>query len=218
MLIDMHVHTSEVSPCGKVDAKTVVHEYVKAGYDAIVITDHFNDYVLESFDGTKKERVERYLKGYDIAYQQGLNKGLKVFLGVECRLAGKEEDYLLYGVEKEFLYNNPELYKCSQKQLYKLCKENGILLYQAHPFRNCCRPQNPDYLDGVEIFNGNPRHDSKNELAKEFALKYKHLKWVSGSDYHQILDIGTGGIRTNADIINERDLAKALRENEVEII
>jgi hypothetical protein len=37
------------------------------------------------------------------------------------------------------------------------------------PFPEYCRPANPAFLDGVEVFNGNPRHDSRNHLAAAFA-------------------------------------------------
>jgi predicted metal-dependent phosphoesterase TrpH len=218
MLIDMHVHTSEVSPCAKVLANEVVTQYVQAGYDAIVITDHFNDYVVEGFKGDSKQRVDRFLEGYEKAYLEGLKQGLKVFLGIECCLTSGMEDYLLYGVDRNFLYAHPKLYTYTQKQLYTLCKDRGILLYQAHPFRSYCKPQNPDYLDGVEIFNGNPRHDSKNELTKAFAQKYPHLKWVSGSDFHQLGDCGIGGIKVNATISNEKELVQALQKKEIEIV
>ena len=38
---DIHTHTSEVSPCGKVEAEKVVELYKEAGYTGIVITDHY---------------------------------------------------------------------------------------------------------------------------------------------------------------------------------
>ena len=37
--VDLHVHTKDVSPCGRVFAEKLVLEYKKAGYDAIVICD-----------------------------------------------------------------------------------------------------------------------------------------------------------------------------------
>ena len=40
MKIEMHAHTSEASPCANVSAAKIPALYQKAGYDAIVITDH----------------------------------------------------------------------------------------------------------------------------------------------------------------------------------
>ena len=67
------------------------------------------------------------------------------------------------------------------------------MIYQAHPFRVGIFPENPEYLDGIEVYNGNPRHDSRNEKAAEYA-KYYNLKMLSGSDFHQTEDLARGGI------------------------
>jgi len=48
---DLHVHTSDSSPCGKVNSKILVQMYKRAGYAGIVITDH---YFKEFFDAIKK--------------------------------------------------------------------------------------------------------------------------------------------------------------------
>jgi len=53
-------------------------------------------------------------------------------------------------------------------------------------------------IDGVEIYNGNPRHNSSNHLALEYARK-NGLKMLSGSDFHQVQDAARGGI-----IVDER--------------
>ena len=40
---------------------------------------------------------------------------------------------------------------------------------QAHPFRTGLTREDPALLDGVEVFNGNARHDSHNDDALRFA-------------------------------------------------
>ena len=40
--IDLHVHTRESSFCGKTNGSIVAELYKKAGYDGLVITDHYN--------------------------------------------------------------------------------------------------------------------------------------------------------------------------------
>ena len=40
---DLHVHTSNVSPCAHVKAEEVVRLYAQAGYKGIVITDHYSE-------------------------------------------------------------------------------------------------------------------------------------------------------------------------------
>ena len=45
--IDTHVHTSEVSSCGKLTASQIVESYVAAGYDAVSYT-HLDVYKRQS--------------------------------------------------------------------------------------------------------------------------------------------------------------------------
>ena len=65
-------------------------------------------------------------------------------------------------------------------------------MFQAHPFRNGTAVE-PDLLDGIEVQNGNPRHDSRNDLAEAYAATHGLLA-VGGSDAHRSEDIGRGGI------------------------
>lgn len=40
MKFEMHMHTSEVSPCSKRSAIEGIKDYKEVGYDGVVITDH----------------------------------------------------------------------------------------------------------------------------------------------------------------------------------
>ena len=48
-------------------------------------------------------------------------------------------------------------------------------------------------LDGVEVLNLNPRHDSRNDRAEEYAALHGLLR-TGGSDCHRSEDIAAGGI------------------------
>lgn len=218
MRIEMHAHTSEVSPCAKVPAATVVQEHAKAGIDAIVITDHFNDYVLEGFPGNARQRVKSYLEGYERAREEGEKLGISVFLGVESRLFGGPEDFLLYGVDKNFLFEYPRLYSMTQKEVYEACCECGALLYQAHPCRSYCHPRDARYLHGVELYNGNPRHQNNNNKTRQWAARHPHFKFSSGSDYHQPEDLGHGGIIIPEPVATMDELVSYMKWNEVTLI
>jgi predicted metal-dependent phosphoesterase TrpH len=193
-LYDVHIHTSEVSFCGNVDAKTVVHMYKKAGYDGLVITDHYTgDYFEALRVGSWKDKINEFLRGYRIALQEGQKLGINVLLGIELRFDENWNDYLIYGIDENFLYENRYLYKMNIKTFRDHVQDTPVLIYQAHPFRVGIFPENPEYLDGIEVYNGNPRHDSRNEKAAEYAKHY-NLKMLSGSDFHQTEDLARGGI------------------------
>ncbi|NLL92073.1 MAG: transposase [Ruminococcaceae bacterium] len=222
MKIEMHVHTSNVSPCSKMPAEILAKELYKAGYGAAVLTDHFNDYVLDNFAGSKLDKVDRYLEGYRIVSEHGEKIGLKVFLGVEvCLLTtGGWDDFLIYGIDEDFLIDTPTLYNLTQEELYHAVDSYGGLVYQAHPFRMGCRPLNPYYIHGVEVHNGSNNNNEENIRAFKWASEYSHLKWISGSDAHEIDKIDTGGIIVPEDenIYDSKSLAKYLKNNRVELI
>lgn len=219
MKIEMHAHTSETSPCAHVKAKEVVSEYLRAEYDAVVITDHFNNYVLEADPKeNEKSRVTRYLMGYHNALSAAKGSHLRIILGTEISLYKYgPEDYLLYGVTEEFLYANPYMYELSLKGLREICDKNGILLFQAHPGRNGHRMADIALLDGAEVFNGNPRHVNNNSRVYKWAEE-NGLLFSSGSDYHQKEDLGTGGIITSCDVKDAKDLAEVLRRGSYELV
>lgn len=210
MKFEMHMHTSEVSPCAKRRAFEGIKDYKEAGYDGVVITDHFNDYVLESFNGSDEERVTRYLEGYHRAKEAGDTLGIKVLFGIETCLQGAQDDFLIYGVTPEFLYESPKLYEMSLEKLCESVHQAGGLVIQAHPFRGYCQIRDPKFLDGIEVFNGNPRHDSRNYSAVEFVEKHLNLIQTSGSDYHESGDVARGGMEFTMNICSEQDLKKAL--------
>ena len=195
MKIEMHAHTSEISPCGYVTAEDMISAYAGIGYGAVTVTDHFNDYVVENYPGTGREKVDRYLRGYDIACEAGEKFGVKVLLGAEVCLAGGLEDYLVYGITRDFLYDNPRMFTYTQRRLYAVADAAGALVFQAHPCRSYCRPGNPRFLHGVEVFNGNSKsHKNNNTQALSWAVSYPHLLHCSGSDFHDMPNLGRGGI------------------------
>lgn len=217
MKIEMHVHTKEGSSCAQADAETIVKTYSDLQYDAIVITNHFDNDILKEFGASDHLRIERYLLGYKKALKAGAHCGLKVFLGIEIRLEPGPEDFLIYGMNEDFLFRHPDLCFMNQKELYTLCHQFDALLYQAHPFRAPCIPQNPDYLDGVEL-NQRPDSGNHNEKLRLWLQKHPHLKLISGSDCHATDQAGFGGILLNHNVPNEKSLAECLRMDQVKLI
>lgn len=217
MKIETHLHTSEGSPCAKADAESIVKAYGQAGYDAVIVTNHFDNDLLKDFGKTDKERIERYLLGYRKAKAVGPLYGVTVMLGVEIRLEPNCEDFLIYGIDEAFLFQYPNLCFMGQKQLYELCHLYGALLYQAHPFRESCVPQNPTFLDGVE-YNQRPNSGNNNDKLDAWLKNYPDLKLISGSDCHSLEQVGYGGIETEQDVRDVKELAGILKTAQVKLI
>jgi hypothetical protein len=192
---DTHVHTSETSPCGKVEAAEIVRLYKQEGYSGIVITDHYYNGFFNNLLGKSwYNRLELYLKGYRNALEEGSRIGLDVLLGIELRFGENLNHYLIFGVTEQFLLDYPKLYEFNLKEFKKLADKIGLLIYQAHPYRKKNTPAPPDLLHGVEVYNGG---HSKHSLENNSALKFSrdnNLKSLSGSDFHQLPDLARGGI------------------------
>lgn len=220
MKTELHAHTSETSPCANISAGRLVRMYEDKEYDAVVITDHYSKWVMERNSIIKpQEFTEFFLEGYHKAYMyaQNHNCNIKILPGAEVSLLESPNDYLLYGADEEFFWQNPLLFKMPLKKLYKLCHKNGILLVQAHPFRAYCTPADAHFLDGAEVYNGNLRHNSNNNKAREWAAE-NGLIMTSGSDFHEEEDLARGGIITEENFNSVHELAQILEEGSYSII
>ena len=223
---ELHLHTDESSRCGKVPAKTAVELYMENGYDGCVVTDHFNPIACGSpltfskdGKGLSEEEliywwnvvVDRFLKGYQTAKAAAEGKNFQVLLGMELRFPHDENDYLVYGIDEEFLRSHPWFYMQELSDFYKIAEEKGFTIVQAHPFRVMCFLANPRYLHGIEVYNGNPRHKSHNEVADAAADIYGKIK-VQSSDFHQLEDISRHYMVVETMPQTSMDVAKMLRE------
>ena len=218
MKIDLHVHTSEVSKCGHLSAHETVVRYKDAGYDCIVITNHFNTYTAGCFaEKGITDFFDHYRKSYLLAKQEGEAAGLTVLNGYEIRFDGSDNDYLVYGMSDETAADYGRLFRMSPREFSALAVEEGFLFYQAHPFRNHMKIVQPGYLFGIEVKNGNPRHDSRNDVAMLWAKKFG-LHMIAGSDCHQVEDVGVTGVTTDLCVKTEKDLLGMLKTDDYKII
>lgn len=217
ILLDTHVHTSEISPCGWVPALEGVRTYKEAGYYGIIITDHYYDGYFDGlWDSSWEYKIQTYLSGYKSALEEGKKIGLQVFLGLEMRFQEGPEDYLVYGLNEEFLTRNPELYKHTLKSFREAIKDTGALIFQAHPYREGLKVAPAHLLDGMETHNGNPRHNSHNHKAHAYA-KNHGLKMSAGSDFHRLEDLGGGGILIPEEIHSIEELICMYERKQVEL-
>ncbi|MFO7611154.1 MAG: PHP domain-containing protein [Clostridia bacterium] len=217
-LYEIHCHTCEVSICGRVDAERVVQQHKEAGYEGICITDHYyNGYFESNRPLSDRDIVESYLLGYRKASAYGEKIGLKVFLGMELRFTENPNDYLVFGITEDMIYSNPRMFEMGLEFFSESLKDSGILLIQAHPFRNHMIPADPLFLDGIEAINANPRHDAKNHMATAYADRHGLIK-TAGSDYHQECDIALAAIDFPGELNDVRDMISALRTGEYKIV
>lgn len=218
MKIDLHVHTSEISGCAHVSGEETVRLYAEAGYDAIVITNHYGTYNKRRFERAGLDFMKEYAKAFHLYEEAGKRYGITVLCGYELRFDQNENDYLVYGMDLETAADCDRFFKMVPREFSAFAKENGILFYQAHPFRNHMTITNPSYLFGIEVRNGNPRHDSRNDIAAAWANRFPHLKRIGGSDFHQREDLAISGIVTERNIETMDDLLEVLKSGDYRIL
>lgn len=191
ILLEAHAHTSETSACGRLPAARLVESLQALGYGAVVITDHY----LPGQRNTRAAR-EAFLEGYRAATKAAEGSGMVVLPGMEIRFQSHEEDFLVYGMEEEDILSLPDNVceaPAALHEFHELCKARGFMLFQAHPYRQGLFPANTPDIDGMEIFNGNPRQDSRNRMAALFASRH-NLHTIAGSDIHREGDQGIAGL------------------------
>lgn len=214
----MHLHTKEFGWCAKVWAKDIVDVYAAKGYSGICVTNHLFTEGMQSMAGnTWEERVDSWLSGYLAAQKQAEKyPGFDVILGAELRIDEGYEDFLLYGVTRELILEHPEICSFTQQECYEFAEKNKLVIIQAHPFRPFLQLKDLKYLHGIEVFNGNPRHDSKNSLALAVAQENQMIM-VAGSDYHEIGDEATAAMVFPTRIPDSIHMAEALRSGNYEL-
>ncbi len=213
---ELHCHTDRVSQCASTSPKEAVRLYKEAGYSGIVVTEHYSPLTFKMNSYYKPQRlVEFYLSSY-YEMKQYETEDFTVLFGMELRHYATGADYLIYGVEPEWLREQGNLMALWEKSMYRLMHEAGFLVFQAHPFRWYIRRCNPNYIDGIEVYNG--KCDAKtNFKALQWALKTGKLV-SSGSDFHQPEQLARGGIITTEPIKTNADLLRILKSGNYRLI
>ncbi len=218
---EMHLHTSEGSNCGGSTGEEQALYYKSLGYDGIFVTDHFfNGNSRINFTIPEKsweERVEAFCKGYENAKKKGDEIGLSVFFGFEYNFHGTE--WLIYGLSKEWLFENSQMMDISPKEFLELVKESGGYAVQAHPFREASYIDTirilPYHIDAMETLN------VKNcQRANDVATLYAGLNEIPktcGSDCHHNKDTNLCAMGCEVKINSASEFFEKLKNNEMKI-
>lgn len=216
ILLETHLHNIEASPCAQLLAEEIPPVYLKAGYGAIAVTNHYSAYNINAFikGNSAVEKVHYFLEASKLLTNAAKKNGLKAYLSAEITLAKYQwQDYLVYGDLEEGLINNPDIYSYSQAQLFEAAEQYGWAIFQAHPFRTGCSVGIPRYMHGIEVYNGAHIDEEIYERGKEFCKK-NNLKMISGGDFHNFGNEAEAGIFIPDDINTEVELAKFLRNEQ----
>lgn len=227
--MEMHLHTVGNSTCGLEHAEAILEAYKAAGYNGIVMTNHFNQHIYYNYfkDIVGDEaKVDFFLREFLKLKELGEKENMDILFGLEIALKGDSYDdhlqkkcieLLVYGITVEqFRENNIAMCDMTYPDFFDYCTKMGWLVIQAHPYRARTARVSPKYLHGIEVFNGNPAHLDKNTLAAMRAKKY-NLLYTAGSDFHFVGAEGTAMLFPTR-CKTEAELVKAISARNAQLI
>lgn len=180
--IELHAHTSPASGCSQITPQTMVETYKKLGYDAVTITNHF----MYQGNEAKEEYIDAFLYDFERTEKYGNELGLKVYLGAEIRFTENNNDYLVFGINKEMLSEIYDLLPLGIENFRKNYDMPNSVFIQAHPMRDGMQDVDTALLDGMEVYNMHPGHNSRVGLASVYANENKVPIIIAGSDFHHL--------------------------------
>ncbi len=219
-IYETHLHTAGPSRCGQSSGEEQAKFIKEQGYAGMFVTDHF-------FNGNSgvdrelpwPERVAEYMRGYEEAKAWGDANDFDVFFGIEWNFKGDE--YLLYGVSKEWLLEYPRMLEWSHSRLFEEINKIGGLMVQAHPFRD--RPYintmhlHPEHVHAIELVNaGNSPY---NESMAAMYAKHFGFRTTAGSDLHRnvLPERGLKGVISPYRLKSPMDYVELIKSGDYEL-
>ena len=198
LAIDLHVHTSEASPCSSAPLGDLVTEAKRIGLDGICLTDHNHVWDPKTLAELRQRHDFLILRGNEIATDQG--------------------DMLVFGFDGDIkgVMRLDELRR-------KVLKTGGFII-AAHPFRGFLTfgigqlgltPEKAmerplfQHVDAVEVLNSKVS-DKENRFSSQVAAGLG-LPGTGGSDAHEVEEVGVYATRFSDTITNEEELVGALK-------
>ena len=197
MIIDLHIHSAEGSPCSSAPLSDLVVEAKRIGLDGICLTDHNHVWRRETIDELQKEHGFLILRGNEITTDQG--------------------DMLVFGFEDDVKGIIP------LDELRKMVLQNNGFIIAAHPFRGfltfgigqlglttekaIARPLF-QHVDAIEVLNS--KVSEKENLFSSQVAEGLRLPGTGGSDAHEVEEVGIYATRFFDIITSEKDFLKAL--------
>lgn len=192
MIIDLHFHTCQYSPCSHIDIEEGIKYAKEIGLDGICITDHDNNKACKLAEDLEKKY------------------GILIIVGME--ILTYEGDILCFGIDEA-----PKD-RIHAQELIDLVNEKAGITIGAHPFRNNGRGlgnhiNNLKGLTALEIFNGNTLYE--NNLKAGILANKLNFPSIGASDAHRLENIGIYATKFFTPIRNERDLINAVKSRKM---
>lgn len=198
VVIDLHVHTSQASPCSSAPVDELIEEAKRIGLDGICLTDHNHVWGPESLEELRRRHDFLILRGNEITTDQG-----------DMLVFGFDED--IKGIIK--LEDLAEAVHASEGCIIAAHPFRGFLTFGPGQLGLTAEKAGKralfNWVDGVEVLNGKVT-DEENRFASAVATRLG-LSVTGGSDAHEVAEVGIYATRCPGPVRDERDLISALR-------
>lgn len=207
---ELHCHSSPASGCSDLSPAELAQRCKNAGAHGMVLTNHAIWWMKKT---PKEEWCTQYLKDYRETKAAGEKLGLSVLFGMEIHFMDSDNDYLLFGFNEDFI---PVAYDWMDKNIadfYNRFSGEDKLIVQAHPNRKNMVEMDRTCVDGYEVFNMHPGHNS----AVAFTARLQHNNGgiiTGGSDLHHRGHEGSLFTCFAEMPQNETDLVRLLRSGD----
>ena len=177
---ELHCHSNPVSGCSDLPPAELVQRCKDAGANGLVLTNHAVWWMKET---SKEEWCARYLNDFVETKKAAEQLGLTALLGFEIHFMDSDNDYLVFGYGEDFIPTVYDWMDKTAKEFYDTFHSESCLMIQAHPNRNKMVEMDRDCVDGYEVFNLHPGHNSR--VADTARLHQKNGGVVTGgTDFH----------------------------------
>jgi predicted metal-dependent phosphoesterase TrpH len=175
--LELHALTSPVSECADLPPREVIRRYADAGVHGLALTNHLWPGLLPR----ARDAVKFYMDDFRAAREEGERLGVRVYLGAELRFEENANDYLVYGIDENWVKRAIRYFPLGIERYLRDFQHGRSVIVQAHPFRFGMVPV--PGMDGAEVFNMHPNHNSRDGLASVYAREHGLIP-TAGTDYH----------------------------------
>lgn len=208
---EMHAHTSPASGCSEIPADKMAKIYSGLGYDSLCITNHLTP--AKALSMGKNAFIDGYMRDFNTVFENGKELGLNVIFGVELRFCENENDYLVFGIDEGALEVMFDYLDRGIVEFYRDFSREDNLILQAHPFRDGMVRAPEGSIDGIEVFNMHPGHNSRVSVAAKYAAEHDYV--IScGTDFHHPGHEGQIALCSAEQIKTSRDAARIIKSRD----
>ncbi len=236
IMITDHYHKSYFDSLGSIDTEEKVKRYLSGYYAAKEEGDKIGLDVILGIEFRNIESdddflivgmTEEFLYQYPYMYELQLKEAIELFhkndmLVIQAhpvRFAVMEKTNGKIGRKRtsnemlELWKMHPEmtvLYQDEWKKIQMENRENEIRL----PFiLRVCELKCEDFLDGIEVYNGNIGWAQKPDEIKKILEKHPSYRKVSASDFHEKIHLARGGMIFNKRVKDSKELKELLLDD-----